>query len=91
LRAVVGGDEAPRKPDPQGLLRLCAQLGAAPAEALLVGDSSVDAQTAANAGVPFCAVLWGMGSERELRAARPAYVAETASDLSSLLRRLSAP
>jgi phosphoglycolate phosphatase len=91
LRAVVGGDEAPRKPDPQGLLRLCADLGAAPAEALLVGDSTVDAQTAANAGVPFCAVLWGLGSERGLRAARPAYVAETASDLSSLLRRLSAP
>lgn len=36
-----------------------AQLGAAPEECLYVGDSDIDRQTAANAGVPFLFVSYG--------------------------------
>src|SRR6266850_7209121 len=38
FRAVLGGDEMPRKPAPEGLLRLCAALGAAPGAALASAD-----------------------------------------------------
>lgn len=49
---ALGGDSLPvRKPDPAPLLAAIAELGAqAP---LFVGDSEVDAETAARAGVPF--------------------------------------
>lgn len=51
---VVGSDTLPcRKPDPAPLLHSVAQLGARPAEALYVGDSGIDYQTAQRAGVPF--------------------------------------
>ncbi len=66
--AVLGGDEGPRKPDPALVDRL-RSLVAAPREAtVLVGDSRVDRETAANAGVRFVGVGWGIGSE-ELAAA----------------------
>lgn len=60
--AIVGGDSPlPRKPDPQALLALCAQAGAAPEETLMVGDSWVDVQTARNAGTHACFVTFGFG------------------------------
>lgn len=52
FRVVVGGDTLPvRKPDPAPLRRVVAKLGAS--AAVYVGDSVVDAATAAAAGVPF--------------------------------------
>ena len=90
FRAVVGGDEAARKPSPEGLLRLCERLGARPEEALLVGDSQVDLDTGRAAGVPVCIVGWGLGDVQALRAQRPAHVVTTTDDLADLLRRLSA-
>ncbi|HMO07610.1 MAG TPA: phosphoglycolate phosphatase [Paracoccaceae bacterium] len=49
---VVGGDSLPvRKPDPAPLLAALAALGQGPA--VYVGDSEVDAETAAAAGLPF--------------------------------------
>ena len=49
---VVGGDSLPtRKPDPAPLHHAFAGLGAA--SGLYVGDSEVDAETAAAAGIPF--------------------------------------
>jgi phosphoglycolate phosphatase len=49
---IIGGDTlATRKPDPEGLLACLAKNNAAPHEALFIGDSSVDATTARNAGV----------------------------------------
>jgi phosphoglycolate phosphatase len=62
FRAVVGGDTlAERKPGPQGLLELATRFGVAPGELLLVGDSRIDADTAAAAGAPFLFVEWGFG------------------------------
>ena len=49
-------DVAAPKPDPEGLRRACATLGVAPAEALYVGDESVDAEAAAAAGLDFVRV-----------------------------------
>jgi len=50
--AVVGGDSLPvRKPDPAPLRAAVDALGGGPA--LFVGDSEIDAETAARAGLPF--------------------------------------
>ncbi|TFL17343.1 phosphoglycolate phosphatase [Jannaschia formosa] len=57
---VVAGDSLPaRKPDPAPLLHALDLLGTAPADALYVGDSRVDAQTARAAGVPYLHVEGG--------------------------------
>jgi phosphoglycolate phosphatase len=58
--ALVGGGSLPaRKPDPAPLLETLTRLGVAPSRAVYVGDSEVDAETAAAAGLPFVLVGWG--------------------------------
>lgn len=77
VEALVGGDTLPqRKPDPGPLLHACEQLGVAPARALMVGDSPIDAAAARSANVAMCAVTYGIGSRAELEAARPQHFAE---------------
>ena len=85
---VVGGDEAPRKPAPDGLLRLLGRLGVQPGDALLVGDSTVDLATGRAAGVPVCAVTWGLGERAALATAD--YVCDAPGEVGALLRRLRA-
>ena len=55
---VLGGDEAPRKPDPAGTRALLGRMGVAPAEALYVGDSVIDVELAATAVAVPAAVLF---------------------------------
>ena len=58
---IVGGEDVSvHKPDPGGLLTAVEKLGAAPENALYVGDSPTDAETARRAGTPFAGVLTGV-------------------------------
>lgn len=58
--AVVCGDTlALSKPDPGPALHACAALGVSPADALFVGDSTTDVETARNAGCPVVVVRDG--------------------------------
>jgi phosphoglycolate phosphatase len=76
---VIGGDDLKtRKPDPEGLLKLCAMAGVPPAEAALVGDSAVDIQTAKNAGALAVGVQWGYDREGMEQAAPNATFAHPA-------------
>ena len=43
--------DVPRKPDPTGLVELLHSLGGSPGQALMVGSSRIDRETAQNAGV----------------------------------------
>jgi phosphoglycolate phosphatase len=71
FRAVYGGNSfETKKPDPLGAQTILREFGAAPAEALLIGDSEVDVQTARNAGTLAAAVNYGFGVHD--RAAHPA-------------------
>ncbi len=83
--AVLGGDEAPRKPDPTGTLGLVARLGGRPADAVFIGDSLIDARTAAAAQIPFVAVTWGFGAREALLATRPAALVDRVDGLASWL------
>src|SRR5882762_7263232 len=57
FRAVYGGNSFDtKKPDPLGAETILREFGAAPAEAILIGDSEVDVQTARNAGTLAAAV-----------------------------------
>lgn len=69
LDIIVGGEDvSAAKPSPEGLLFALKHLGSAPQETLYIGDSTVDAETARNAGVDFAGVLNGMTTADELRA-----------------------
>ncbi len=89
--AVVGGDEAPRKPDPAGTLEIMARLGARPQETVFVGDSPVDGATAAAAAVRFVAVTWGLVPASALARSGAAAFARTAADLLPWLGAEGAP
>jgi phosphoglycolate phosphatase len=73
FRAVYGGDSfEKKKPDPGGALAILSDLGVAPGEAAMVGDSDVDVQTARNAGMLAIGVKYGFGQHD--RAKQPADV-----------------
>jgi phosphoglycolate phosphatase len=62
FRAVYGGDSFTRKkPDPMGVRFLREETEAGAEETLLVGDSTIDLETARNAGIRSCIVSYGMG------------------------------
>jgi phosphoglycolate phosphatase len=82
---VVGGDEAPRKPDPAGLLAIMARAGATPGETVFVGDSRHDLETARAAGVQPVAVTWGLTSRADLARAGATVFADRAADLAPWL------
>jgi phosphoglycolate phosphatase len=65
FRFVYGGNSFERKkPDPMGIDSILRELGAAPMQAMIVGDSEIDIQTARNAGTWVCGVTYGFGSHR---------------------------
>jgi phosphoglycolate phosphatase len=57
---VLGNCEGlTHKPDPAGALEIAATLGVYPEECTLIGDSTMDLDTAKNAGMKSIAVTWG--------------------------------
>ena len=61
---VFGGDgPLPRKPAPDGLVRLAAHAAVDVDRTVLVGDSVIDWRTAHNAGARVCLVGYGFGFE----------------------------
>lgn len=91
LPHVVAGDTLPtRKPDPAGMHHLAARLGVPLAEVMLIGDSGVDAATAAAAGCRFALVTWGFAGEGEAARIRELCEPElVAADAPALLRGLA--
>jgi phosphoglycolate phosphatase len=85
-RVLGGNDGAERKPSPAGARRLISELSADVATSTYVGDSAIDAATAASAGLGFIGVSWGYGGEQQLREAGATAIARDAADLGELLR-----
>ena len=81
--AILGNRPgAPLKPDPRIVEEALRAAGAAPEEALLVGDSGTDMQTAANGGIDRIAVNWGY---RPMMGTPGLRVTDTAEDLQMIL------
>lgn len=75
----------PRKPSPEMVLAALKQLGVSASEAVYVGDSDVDLQTAANAGLPCISVLWGFRSHDFLIAHGATTLVESPRDILALV------
>jgi len=83
FRSVYGGNSfEQKKPHPVGIETLMAESGAAREQTLMVGDSSVDVQTARNAKVTACGVTWGFQPET-FTEFPPDFLVDTAEELAA--------
>lgn len=73
------------KPDPTIVFDILKIAGIAKEDVLYIGDSGVDMQTAANAGVTACGVTWGFRPRTELEEFSPSYIVDTAEEIKSLI------
>jgi phosphoglycolate phosphatase len=78
-------DDGPGKPDPTMLRNAMAFAGAAPADTVMIGDTSFDMRMAANAGVRGLGVAWGYHPREELLASGAHAIADTYAHLAELL------
>ena len=80
---VVSGDSFPvKKPNPHSVLDCLTRWGIATSDALFVGDSSIDAATARNAGVEVWLLPYGYNMGESVQACAPDRVI---ADFSALL------
>lgn len=80
--AVMGNIEGvPAKPDPQIVFNIIKEKNFENKDILYVGDSGVDMQTAMNAGIEACGVVWGFRPEEELKAFGPKYIVSTPAEI----------
>ncbi len=84
--AVLGQREGvPVKPDPSIVNEILMLANAAKEDALYVGDSDVDMQTAKNAGVRVCGVTWGFRSRAVLAEYRPDFITDDPNEILDML------
>lgn len=86
LTEIIGGEHGfPKKPAPDAANYLVNKYKKEGFSPIYIGDSSVDMQTAKNAGIAACGVLWGFRGRAELESCNPDYLAETADDLKKII------
>lgn len=84
--AVFGQRQGvPVKPDPTIVHDILKMTGRSVSETLYVGDSGVDMQTAANAGVTSVGVTWGFRPLSELKVCGAQHVADTAEEILQII------
>lgn len=65
--AIIGDERGkPKKPDPTNALAIAKKFNVKPEEVVYVGDTSIDFETANNAGFFFVGVSWGFRPASEL-------------------------
>jgi len=81
---VYGGNSfETKKPDPLGVKTLLQETGITPANAMIVGDSSIDVLTGRNAGIATCGVTYGF-APHTLCEAPPDVLIESPRELAEL-------
>lgn len=86
LAEIVGaGLGYATKPDPKAALYLAEKYAVKGCNPLYVGDSGVDMQTALNAYIDGCGVLWGFRDRAELEQFTPAHIAENPAQLREII------
>jgi phosphoglycolate phosphatase len=85
VRIYGGNSFATKKPDPLGVRTLLQEIGVAPDEALMIGDSSIDILAGRNAGLWTCGVTYGF-APRSLEDVPPDVFVESPRELGELFR-----
>lgn len=84
VRIYGGNSFLTKKPDPLGVRTLLEETGVPAAEALMIGDSSIDVQTGRNAGLWTCGVRYGF-APHTLEQVTPDVVVDRPRELGDLL------
>ena len=83
---VLGQREGiPIKPDPQIVYDILAATGMTASDCLYLGDTGIDMQTAAHAGIESIGVAWGFRSKEELEAAGACHLIDQPAETISWL------
>lgn len=77
------------KPDPAGAREIADRLGLPTASCLLIGDSTMDLEVAAHAGMRCLAVTWGYHDRSQLHAAGAKHWIETPAELVPTIHAVS--
>ena len=75
-----------RKPAPDSILIMMDTLKCKPEETIYVGDSEVDVEAAANAGIKCASVTWGFRDKEDLEKINPLYIADNVQELYELIK-----
>jgi len=75
------------KPDPQTAWEILADMGLNPSDAIIMGDSEIDMETARNAGCFPLGVSWGFRSRATLKAAGAARIIDSPEELWEILKQ----
>lgn len=88
FKVVVSGDTLPKKkPDPLPLTHACKELGIAPREMLMIGDSLNDTLAARAAGCPVFVVPYGYNEGHDVRELDVDAIVESLSQAATLITR----
>jgi phosphoglycolate phosphatase len=86
FEVIISGDVLPRKkPDPLPLLYAAEQMGVAPAQSMMLGDSKSDVIAARAAGFQIVCMSYGYNHGEDIRDYKPDAVIDTMKELSALL------
>ncbi|MCK5934309.1 MAG: HAD-IA family hydrolase [Fulvimarina manganoxydans] len=78
-------DDCPSKPHPAMVLECCAEVGVAPADAIVVGDTTFDMEMARTAGSAALGVAWGSHHREQLERSGAQAVATDVPELRQAL------
>lgn len=84
---VTVSDVTEPKPHPEPVLTAVRNLGVDPRKTLMVGDSTVDIQSAKAAGVYAVGVSWSLKGEETLRKYDPDYIIHDMKDIFEIVER----
>jgi phosphoglycolate phosphatase len=87
-RVLGQRENIPPKPDPFIVREILETVHINSTEALYIGDSGVDMQTAIAAGVRSCGVTWGFRPREELEAFHPDFIVSEAKEIVHITRSL---
>lgn len=86
FEVIIGGEDVSTfKPDPEGIFKAMESMNTGVSQTLYIGDSLTDAKAAANAEVPFAAVLTGVTEANLFAPYNALAVMENLSELPNLI------
>ncbi|MDO5026760.1 MAG: HAD family hydrolase [Tissierellia bacterium] len=79
-------DEDPRKPDPYMVNLILDKYSVDKEDAILIGDTEVDYETARNSQMDFIAVSWGFRSKKQLEELNPSHIVDDVKEMMALIK-----
>jgi len=87
FEVIAGDSEYPKKPDPRSVRTCMQQKQVIPEEALFLGDSLIDIETARNAGIETVVLTHGFTKTADLKQANPDYMTENFDEFLELAKQ----